>query len=129
MGRRFKFRLQPLLDLRARIEERNRQAYAAQLHERDEALQQAHRLNRELHAAAIGGCSVAECGRIDAAISARRRYAAAMHGALARARDDLMAASRDRRVLEKLRERQQRRHDNEEGRREEIEQDECNAGR
>lgn len=129
MGRGFEFRLQPLLDLRARIEEQKRQAYATQLHERDETLQHVDRLTLQLHAAATGGGGVVELAQIDAAIGARRRYAGAIDETLARARDELIAASRDRRVLEKLRERRRREHDVEEARREEIEQDERNATR
>jgi flagellar export protein FliJ len=121
--------LQPLLDLRERIEEQKRQAYAAQQHERDETLQQVDRLTLELHAAATGGRGVAELAQIDAAIGARRRYAATVHETLGRARDELIAASRDRRVLAKLRERRRREHDIEDARREEIEQDERNAAR
>lgn len=129
MGVRFEFRLQPLLDFRARIEEEKRFVYADQLSERDETLQHADRLHQMLRAAVMSGRSIVELTLLDAAIGARRRYAAAMHEALQRARDDLIAASRDREVLEKLRERRRREHDAQESRREEIDLDEWNAKR
>lgn len=64
---------------------------------------------------------------LDAAIAAQLRRIAALQGDLEQRRRDLIAAARERRVIEKLGERRRRAFEAEEARREELELDETNA--
>lgn len=117
MARAFRFSLQPLLDRRAGIENEHRQHVAAVRHALDEARAALERLM----------AAVATQPYLDAAIAAQIRRIADLQGDLERKRHDLVAAARERKVIETLRQRRRRAFDAEEARREELELDESNA--
>jgi len=140
MSGKFQFRLEPLLERRRRSEAESQREFA--LHQRalQESMQEVERLVQ-----ARRQCSsalVAEAGfraprdlrlrdgylaMVEAAIAQERRARATLEAALAKARADLIAASRERRVLEKLKERRRIAFESEEARREEAALDEANA--
>jgi flagellar biosynthesis chaperone FliJ len=117
MARAFRFSLQPLLDRRAEIENEYRRQVAAARGALDEARGALERLM----------AAVAAKPYLDAAIAAQLRRIAELQGGLERKRRDLVAAARERKVIEKLRERRRRAFEAEEARREELELDETNA--
>jgi flagellar FliJ protein len=126
MAARFHFGLQPLLDRRKRIEETKQQAYAARRRELDKHADQMERLNAALASAATGSGPAAPLAYLDGAIRAQRRRIAELEAPLEDARQELIAASRDRRVIEKLLERRRRAFEALRARREERELDDAN---
>jgi flagellar FliJ protein len=126
MAARFHFGLQPLLDRRKRIEETKQQAYAARRRELDQHADQTERLNGALASAARGSGPAAPLAYLDGAIRAQRRRIAELEAPLEHARQELIAASRDRRVIEKLLERRRRAFEALRARREERELDDAN---
>ena len=126
MAARFHFGLQPLLDRRKRIEETKQQAYAARRRELDQHADQTERLNGALASAARGSGPAAPLAYLDGAIRAQRRRIAELEAPLEDARQELIAASRDRRVIEKLLERRRRAFEALRVRREERELDDAN---
>lgn len=116
MGRRFRFSLQPLLERNRRIEEDRRHAFAAAQRTLDDAREELQTL---IHA-------VATHPYLDAAVAAQLCRIADLQAARESARQDFVAAARDRRVVEKLRERRLRAFESAAARSEELELDESN---
>lgn len=127
MARPFRFRLQPLLDLRRRAEQQKRHAYELARRRRDENLSDLDSFYRMLGDRVRQSGNAVELAQLDALITARRRLTQSVDAALERARGELVEASRERRVLDKLRERRKRAYDVEQARCEEMEIDEGNA--
>jgi flagellar biosynthesis chaperone FliJ len=117
MARAFRFSLQPLLDQKAGIENEHRRQVAAARRALDEAREALERLM----------AAVAAQPYLDAAIAAQLRSIAELQGDLERRRHDLVAAARERKVIEHLRVRRRRSFEAEEARQEELELDESNA--
>jgi flagellar biosynthesis chaperone FliJ len=129
MPSRFHFALQPLLDRRRRVEEEKLHRFTLQRRERDSAACAGDRLVAALAKRSTRACDAPTLAAFDAAIAAQRRRAAAAQTALDAARDELIAASRERRVIERLRERRLRAYQEEAARRDELEIEEANARR
>ncbi|HVR45529.1 MAG TPA: flagellar FliJ family protein [Candidatus Binatia bacterium] len=129
MAPRFRFALQPLLDRRSRIEEEKQHRFDLRRCERDGALYEGEQLAAALIQRALRTSDAGSLAVFDAAIAARRQRAEWVERALATARHELMAARRDRRAIEKLRDRRRHAFEEEEARREELEIDEANARR
>ncbi len=129
MPARFRFALQPLLDRRSRAEEEKQRCFARRRRELDDFARERERLAAALFETAMRTSDAASLAVFDAAIAARRRGAASAERALETARQELIPARRDRRALEKLRERRARAFDEEAARLEELEIDEANARR
>jgi flagellar export protein FliJ len=125
----FQFRLQPLLDRRRREEEEKLHRYARYERERDDALRAGDRLAAAFDRHAARASEAGTLAALDAGIAALRRRAAQAQSALAGARDDLIAARRARRAIEKLRERRLHAYESDEAKRDELEIDEANARR
>jgi flagellar export protein FliJ len=129
MAGRFHFALQPLLDRRSRIEEEKQHRFALRRRERDAALRDRERIAAALTELALRRGDAGSLAVFEAAIAARQRRAAWAAAALEAARHELIAARRDRRAIEKLRDRRRTAFEEEEARREELEIDEANARR
>jgi flagellar FliJ protein len=142
MAKRFKFNLQPVLEARTRVEEQKQQVVAQRRRSLDDAETELARLNDEfrkhsdvLRAAHRGldaeqlRMHYAHLQYLDRVILAQIRVVAERRVMLDRARTELLRASRDRKVVEKLKE---RRHDTfmtEAMRLEQNELDDANARR
>lgn len=126
MPERSRSGLQPLLERRRYIEEERRQNYAARQGELDDNAQALERLTEMLRIELLQAASAAYLGCVDAAIAARRCRSAQLEGALEQARTTLVAASRERRVIEKLLERRRRAYETHRARREEQEIEDAN---
>jgi flagellar protein FliJ len=126
MPAKFHFGLQPLLDLRKRIEEAKQEAFATKRREVDRHSHEVERLSAALACAAKGSRSPALPAYLDAAIGAQRRRVGELEAALEVARQELIGASRERRVIEKLCERRRREFEELRARREERELEEAN---
>jgi flagellar FliJ protein len=138
----FRFSLEPLLDWRARIEEEKQRDFAACRRLLAECARELERLTgvhrecaRQL-AASVRANRVADLRLRDAhlrcleAANAKERVRRTeLQAACDRARAELIAASGERRVVEKLKERRRREFEAEALRRDEIELDESNARR
>jgi flagellar protein FliJ len=132
MARGFEFRLEPLLESRKRIEEEKRRSFAACLRALDECAREAGRLD-----VLRAGCRDAADLRLRDAylrrLDGRSEALEARHCALAaeldRTQEELAAASRERRLIEKLKERRRRAFDAQEARRDALELDDANARR
>ena len=142
MPARFRFGLQPLLDWRARVEEEKQRDFTASRRlledcERElEDLSAVYALCARRLAASAGAQRAADLRVGDSwllclrsAMEGERSRRGRLQRACDQARNALIAASRERRVIEKLKERRRREFDAAEARREELEIDECNAGR
>lgn len=129
MPARFRFALQPLLDRRSRAEEEKRRCFARRQRELDDLARDRERLAAALFETVVRTSDAATLAVFDAAIAARRRGTASAERALEAARQELIPARRDRRALEKLRERRARAFEEEAARLEELEIDEANARR
>lgn len=142
MPAKFRFALQPLLKWRARAEEEKQRDFFAARRLLEECDRELQRL-----AAVYGQCAkqlVASAGTgraadfrvadssllfLQAAMGRERLHRSKLQTTCDRARDALVVASRERRVIEKLKERRLREFEAAEARREELEIDEANARR
>ncbi|MFZ0681497.1 MAG: flagellar export protein FliJ [Candidatus Cybelea sp.] len=137
---RFVFPLQPLLDVRRRTEEEKQRVFAGIKAARDENVRD---LGRVAGALRIGGRALHECAMtgstaslrlydahlryLERALQSRERSNAESAPAFDRAASELYAANRERRRIEKLKERRLQEFEREEARRDERELDEANA--
>jgi flagellar protein FliJ len=139
MPAKFKFYLQPLLDWRKRVADEKQREFASCRRALDDCSDELERLAglgrrcAEQLAAAATGCAAdlrlrdAHLRSVDAALARQRRRLCELQTACELARDELVAASRDRRVLERLSERRRQAFEAQEARRDELELDESNA--
>jgi flagellar protein FliJ len=140
--KQFKFTLQPVLEHRERIEDEKEQIVATRRRAHDEARAELERLNnefrkhegdlrthhRELKTEELR-LHYAHLQYLDRVIDAQIRTVAERQAALERARRDLIAASKERKVVDKLKERRKAAFIAEELRQEQIELDDTNARR
>jgi flagellar FliJ protein len=140
MSKKFNFALQPVLEHRKRIEDQKQQTVATRQRAWDEARRELDRLNDEFRANARElrdrhrGLDVEELRLryahlqfLDRSIDAQIKVLAERQVALDRARKDLIDASKNRKVVDKLKERRRVAHVAEELRVEQIELDDGNA--
>jgi flagellar FliJ protein len=140
MSRRFVFRLQPVLDHRQRIEDEKKQTVALRQRACDDAQAELDRLNTEFrehstlvrtrHQAFDAETLRAHYGHLhflDRVIDAQIRVLAERRAALERARQDLMAAQKERKVVDKLKDRRRAAYAAEEMRIEQGELEDANA--
>lgn len=140
MPGRFQFRLEPLLERRRRTEAEKQRDFAVRRRSLERSAQEIERLadarRRWANALVASTTSAAAIDlrlhdgyltMLEAAIAQERRSRAELEAALGRARDELIAASRERRAIEKLKERRRCAFDAQEARREELAIDEANA--
>jgi len=140
MAPRFRFTLQPLLEQRERIEDQRQQIMAQRQIALDAARTEFNRLDDDFRASALSlrerhGALDGEALRVhyahlqflDRAIVAQIRAIAERQAALDRARDDLLAASKERKVVDKLKARRRQTFADEELRIEQRELDDGNA--
>lgn len=140
MAKKFNFALQPVLDYRKRIEDQKQQTLAVRQRAWDEARRELDRLNddfrsnsRELRDRHRGfdveelRLRYAHLQFLDRTIDAQIKVLAERQVALDRARKDLIAASKNRKVVDKLKERRRSAYTAEELRVEQIELDDGNA--
>lgn len=136
--KRFVFALQPVLDHRQRCEDEKQQTLAVRQVAHDEAARELHRLDtafrdganllRAEHASFDADSLRMHYGHLqflDRAIVAQIRVVAERRVALDRARDELLSARKERRVVEKLKDRRRTAFLTEESR---IEQNELDDG-
>ena len=137
---KFVFALQPVLEHRKRVEDKNQQTMALRQRAWDDAKRELDRLHDEFrsHARELrerhGEFDVDELRMryahlqfLDRTIDSQIKVLAERQVALERARRDLVAASKDRKVVDKLKERRRSAHTAEELRVEQIELDDGNA--
>ena len=142
MAKRFAFNLQPVLEHRKRIEDEKQQVVAQRQRALDLAQAELDRLNAEFrrHSEALRDQHRAFDGEelrlhyahlqyLDRVILAQIRVVAERRVALDRARADLLAASKERKVVEKLKERRYEDYVSENQRIEQNELDDSNARR
>ena len=140
MRKKFSFALQPVLEHRKRIEEQKQQTLAMRQRAWDEARRELDRLNDEFRANArelrdrhreLGveelRLRYAHLQFLDRTIDAQIKVLAERQVVLDRARKDLIAASKNRKVVDKLKERRRVAYVAEELRVEQIELDDGNA--
>jgi flagellar FliJ protein len=140
VAKKFTFALQPVLEHRKRLEDQKQQAMAIRQRAWDEAKRELDRLNGDfrLHARELRErhrefdteelrLRYAHLQFLDRTIDAQIRVLAERQAALERARRDLVAASKDRKVVDKLKERRKTAYVVEELRVEQIELDDGNA--
>ncbi|HTX58299.1 MAG TPA: flagellar export protein FliJ [Verrucomicrobiae bacterium] len=140
MRKKFVFALQPVLDQRQRIEDEKKQTVALRQRAWDEARRELDRLNEEFrsHATLLRTkhreldaerlrLNYAHLQFLDRVINAQIRVVAERQAALDRARADLVEARKERKVVEKLRERRKNAYLAEEMRIEQGELDDGNA--
>lgn len=140
MRKKFNFTLQPVLEHRKRIEDQKQQTLATRQRAWDEARRELGRLNdefransrelrdrhRELEVEELR-LRYAHLQFLDRSIDAQIKVVAERQVALDRARKDLIAASKNRKVVDKLKERKRDAYTAEEMRLEQIELDDGNA--
>jgi len=139
---RFVFPLQPLLDERRRKEEEKQLAFLRVKAARDERSRELDRLagavrarGRALHQCAMTGSTAnlrlydANLRYLECALQSHERGRAETAAAFDRAAGELLDANRERRLIEKLKERRLQAFEREEARRDEVELDEANARR
>jgi flagellar FliJ protein len=142
MPKKFRFALQPVLDLRERLEQEKQQALAVRQRAHDEAKNELQRLDEEFRSSALElraqhrafdaealRMHYAHLQFLDRAIDAQQKLLAERRAAVDRARTELLAASKDRKVVDRLRVRRHEAHVAEEMRIEEREIDDNNARR
>jgi flagellar FliJ protein len=142
MPAKFEFRLQPLLDWRKRVEQEKQRDFAAIGRIVEDCTLELERLadvrrqcTKQLGESARTRSPAdlrlfdAHLRSLEAAMSAQRQRRYELEADWRRLRDELILANRERRVIEKLKERRRRAFEAEEARREEIELDETNARR
>lgn len=140
MPARFEFRFQPLLDRRKCVEEEKQRKFAACWRAVEECRRELARLGdahrrvaRQLVETALRRPMAdvrlreAYLRSVEAAVHDVRRRRGEAQTAWERAREELVSASRERRVIEKLKERRREAFEAERARREELELDESNA--
>lgn len=140
MRKKFSFALQPVLEHRKRIEDQKQQALATRQRAWEDARRELDRLNdefrsnsRELRERHIEfdveelRLRYAHLQFLDRMIDAQIKVVAERQVALDRARKDLIAASKDRKVVDKLKERRKLAYTAEGLRVEQIELDDGNA--
>jgi flagellar protein FliJ len=140
--KRFSFALQPVLDHRKRIEDEKQLVVAVRKRALDEAEAERARLDNEFrrHAAILRDkhseletrelqSIYAHLQFLDRCIVAQIRIVAERRVALDRARNELLAASKEKKVVEKLKERRREAFVQEEQRVEQKELDDGNARR
>ncbi len=140
MARRFRFRLQPVMEHRQRIEDEKKQVVALRLRAHVEACAELDRLDEAFRAGSLaireGHAALdAEALRLhyshlqflDRSIDAQIKLVAERLAALNRARAELLTAQRARKVVERLRERRAEAHRAEEFAIEQRELDDANA--
>jgi flagellar FliJ protein len=140
--KKFKFSLQPVLEHRERIEDKKQQLVAQKKRALDDAERELARLNEEFRSTTarlrsehrkLDGEKLrshyAHLQFLDRAIAAQIRVVAERRVELDRARADLVTASKERKVVEKLKDRRREAHDAEEQRIEQNELDDGNARR
>lgn len=140
--KKFAFALQPVLDHRKRIEDEKQLVVAQRKRALDEAERELERLNDEFrrHAAMLRDshkkletrelqCIYAHLQFLDRCIVAQIRIVAERRVALDRAREELLEASREKKVVEKLKERRREAFVLEGQRIEQKELDDSNARR
>jgi flagellar export protein FliJ len=129
MPAKFRFALAPLLERRTLVEQESRHRCAVRQHEHRGLLEEVNRLTGALRACTTPSSNprAALCSSLDAAIEAQRHRISDARALLEGARNDAIAARRDLRAIEALRERRRRAFEQEEARREEVELDEANA--
>jgi flagellar FliJ protein len=138
--KRFSFSLQPVLDHRQRIEDEKKQTVALRQRASDEAKAELDRLNAEFreysvliraqHKTFDAESLRAHYGHlhfINRVIDAQIRVLAERRAALDRARQDLIAAQKGRKVVDKLKDRRKAAYAAEEMRIEQSELDDANA--
>lgn len=142
MAKKFVFRLQPVLEHRQRIEDEKQQAVAIRRRAHVDAKRELDRLNEEFRRFARElreghrkldveelRMHYAHLQFLDRSIDAQIRIVAERQAALERARQDLISASKNRKVVAKLKERRRIAYVAEEFRIEQIELDDGNARR
>ena len=142
MPGKFAFRLQPLLEQRKRVEQEKQRDFAATRRIRDEGRRELERLadarrwfmqqlaaSARAHPPAALRLRDAHLRSIESALDRQRGRLEELEAAYDRAREALLSASRERRVIEKLKERRQRDFEAEQTRREALELDDANACR
>lgn len=140
MRKKFTFALQPVLDYRKRIEDQKQQTLATRQRAWEEARRELDRLNDEFRSNSRElrdrhrefdveelRLRYAHLQFLDRTIDAQIKVLAERQVALDRARKDLIAASKNRKVVDKLKERRRSAHTAEELRVEQIELDDGNA--
>lgn len=140
--KRFTFPLQPVLDHRKRIEDEKQLVVAARARSLDEAERELARLNEEFrkHSTMLRDghkkletrelqCIYAHLQFLDRCIVAQIRIVAERRVALDRARTELLEASKEKKIVEKLKERRREGYVLEEQRMEQKELDDGNARR
>jgi flagellar FliJ protein len=141
-AKRFVFPLEPVLEHRKRIEDEKQQTLALRRKAHDDAKRELERLDGEFRTCATRlrehhrelasddlRLHYAHLQFLDRAIEAQRRLVADRYAAMERARQDLVTASKDRKVVDKLKERRRIAFVAEELRVEQIELDDGNARR
>jgi flagellar protein FliJ len=141
MAAKFVFRLEPLLELRRRLELQQQREFVGCRRDLEECRAEIARLAgarqryaRELVESArmpMANLRLREAHLrfLDAAIDAQRRRLMELERAREASRGALIAANRERRVIEKLKQRRLRAFEAEEARRDEQERDDANARR
>ncbi|HVA33608.1 MAG TPA: flagellar export protein FliJ [Candidatus Baltobacteraceae bacterium] len=142
MAKKFVFALQPVLEHRKRIEDEKQQVVAVRQRAYDKAKRELDQLNEEFRANARElrlrhrefdveelRLRYAHLQFLDRSIDAQIRVVAERQAALERARQDLVSASKSRKVVDKLKERRRLAYSIEELRVEQIELDDGNARR
>jgi flagellar FliJ protein len=140
--KRFRFALQPVLDQRQRIEDEKQMIVAAKRRSLDEAEAELQRLNEEFRENADVlrsrhseldteelRLTYAHLQFLDRCIVSQIKVVAERRVALDRARAELLEASKERKAVEKLKERRREAHDTEAARLEQNEIDDGNARR
>lgn len=140
MRKKFSFTLQPVLDHRKRIEDEKQLTLAMRQRAWEEARSELDRLNDEFRANSRElrerhyefdmeelRVRYAHLQFLDRTIDAQIKMVAERQVALDRARNDLIAASKNRKVVDKLKERRKLAYTAEELRVEQIELDDGNA--
>src|ERR1700756_5400297 len=121
--KKFVFSLQPVLDQRQRVEDENQQIVAQRRRSLDDAEAELRRLNNDFRASSerLRGAHreltaeelrlhYAHLSFLDRTIVAQIQIVAERRVALDRARADLLAASKERKVVEKLKDRRKEAH-------------------
>ena len=141
MARKFKFKLQPVLRYRERIEDETRKRFLEIQRIRDEKLTDLEKVRRQT-LDALNAMQDAESGRVDVPrVKLLNRYLTGLHqtelkrkgelraieGEVEKRREEFVSARQGVKVMEKFRERQTKHHAYEEGRAETKDLDEMGA--